>query len=172
VDYSKLTSLGISINRAQVEALQGDSTPIFLGYTDVYDPAGGPWSLSLIGEASAPVRLVLTVNTDGGYIYDEISTTVADQSGLDFSPGPIGAGTSITGKGLGNYWYLFVPDNTGTYAFTVNSPGTSPQLYDVWGGMSFLPGFFTTSAPERSTISSLTCKAPFRISNSRWTRQV
>jgi hypothetical protein len=131
VDFSNLITRGINVYSAEVVVDFQDGS---FSNSQPVNPAGGSWSLlSLTGEASSPVRIVLETYTDKGTFFDEIQTKLSEQSNLDFKPEPVSAGALITGKGLGRgtyYNYLFEP-TIGSYVFTVKSPGTHLELYDV-----------------------------------------
>jgi hypothetical protein len=169
VDFSDLTSLGITVNYAYVEVYQDGSSPGSLGNIYV-NPESGPWSFGILTEeTSLPVRIVLQVRPDNGpSIYDEIQTTLtASRSDLDFTPGPISAGTTINGAVTNNvyYGYLFVPDTTGDYAFTLNAAGSeyiSLSLYDAAGGqLGYASGWYSDLV--LSSSSSLSAGAVYYI---------
>jgi hypothetical protein len=140
VDFSVLTDLGITPTYASVAVHRDDETPGQLGSTGINLSAPTPtWSLGLLTEeASLPVRIMLHVEISGSYFHDEIQTTLsADQSDLDFTPGPVSAGAIINGVGNGGYYrYLFVPDAPGEYVFKVSCAGsqnTRLALHDASG---------------------------------------
>jgi uncharacterized repeat protein (TIGR02543 family) len=140
VDFRILTSLGITnIYNAQALVFEDGDVPIQLGYAYV-NLGDGSWSLSLVSEEeSLPVRILLvTQPTYNSAVYDEIQTTLTgDESDLDFMPEMINAGTTYNGIGaVYEYAYLFVPDTSGVYAFSLSpadSQSVSLELYNAMG---------------------------------------
>jgi hypothetical protein len=154
VDFSDLTSLGITINYVQLEVYQNGSSPGSLGSAFV-SSEGGPWSFDILTEeASLPVRILLRVQPNNQkIIYDEIQTNLtASRSDLNFKPGPIGAGTPINGASAnsGDYWCLFVPGTSGDHVFTLSAAGsqyTYLYLYDALGyELDYAGGWYPDSA--------------------------
>jgi hypothetical protein len=140
VDFSDLTSLGISYTNAWVSVYhvyQNGSIPARLGGFVV----GGndSWHMSLLTEESSlPVLLVLEVQTSNSMrINEEIRTTVSgNRSDLNFKPGTISAGTKGGVTLTSGHRYLFVPASTGVYALKVSVTDTQPPnlyLYDASG---------------------------------------
>jgi hypothetical protein len=140
VDFRILTSLGITnIYDAQVVVYEDGDAPGQLGYASV-NLEDGSWSLGLVSEEESLSARILsrTWLTYNSAIYDEIQTTLTgDESDLDFMPGVISAGTAYNGTGAGNeYSYLFAPDTSGDYFFTLGAAGSeyaSLQLYNATG---------------------------------------
>jgi hypothetical protein len=159
VDTGDLTGLGLTINNAWVYVYDDGAIPASLGNTNVNLGSGGSWSYSLVTEeASLPARIVLYANMSNGQsINDEIRTTLtANRSDLNFKPGPVSAGTEINGTSIGSdYQYLFVPDASGDYAFTLNGAGSQHvylYLYNAGGSQVGT----ASGNPGAMLISSLT----------------
>jgi hypothetical protein len=167
VDFSFLTSMGAPISYANVTAYQ-DAGPLSLeiGYTAV-DPNVGSWSLDILPETtSLPVLIILRVGISGATLYDELKTTInnSGQSGLNFAPGPVIAGTTNNGVGTvnGNYSYLFVPDTIGEYVFNVSGAGSEYielALYSALGE----PLGSASGVPDAALSYGLTTGIPYFI---------
>jgi hypothetical protein len=164
IDFSDLTSKGITISNATVEVYQNEDIPSPLGNASV-NSWGQSWSFGILTEeTSLPVRIVLGVGTSGGTFYDEIQTTLtAGRSDLNFKPGPVSAGTTINGAGAGTgYSYVFVPDASATYAFNVSPAGseyTRLYLYNASGNpLGGVDGY-----PDAALSYNLTAGAAYYI---------
>jgi hypothetical protein len=168
VNFNDLTSLGLTtIYDAWVEVYANGGIPGILGGASV-NLEDGSWSLSLVTEeASLPARIVLVVDIGGGgaYIYDEIQTTLTgNRSDLDFRPGEvISAGTTINGTSIGNgYGYLFVPDTSGDYAFTLSGAGFNQTYISLSDNMGYYLGD-TYGYPDAALSQFLTAGAVYYI---------
>jgi uncharacterized repeat protein (TIGR02543 family) len=143
VDFSSLASKSITPTDAYVSVYPDGSTSGLSETSYWVDLQSGAWNGSLYSEEAAlSVRLVLVVSTSGNYSYHEYPgnpiSISSDRTDLNFTPEAINVGTTINGVSTSNYdyRYLFIPDVTETYRFTVDN-GDSDYiglyLYDAWG---------------------------------------
>jgi sRNA-binding regulator protein Hfq len=160
VDFSALASLDISINDASV-SIYKDKDILKTASVNLVD---GTWSLDLLGEETSPARMVLQANTNIGVVvvYDEIQRTLSgDLIDLDFAPVAIDAGITFSGAGAdGEYWYLFVPEDSGYYVFATNS--NENIGLSIYNNTGYSLGS-TSGAPDAALPLSLTNGTPYFI---------